>query len=96
VHLVEEMGQALDLVDDDGRSWRQCPQLVSELGNAREVPLVTGLVEEVDPVGSGELVADPRRLPRAAWAEEKERLRRRPEQAGTYSDAISPSFYADK
>jgi len=53
VHLVQEVGQALNLVDHHGAPGGNGPQLVGEERDTGEVRLVARLIEQVDPVGRG-------------------------------------------
>ena len=53
VNLVQQVRQALDLVDDDPAFGRNRPQLRREQGGIDQVVLVASLVEEIDPVSVG-------------------------------------------
>ena len=80
VHLVEEIGQALDLVDDDPVARGNRLELRREERRIDEVVLVPPLVQEVDAKRIRELPPSPRALAGAAHPKEEEALPGRPGQ----------------
>jgi hypothetical protein len=82
VHFVEEIGKALDLVDDHPAARRCGLEIRGEEGGIGEIVLVAGLVEEIDVRRIGKLPPCPGALADPADAEEKEALPRRPGQSG--------------
>ena len=74
VHLVEEIGKALDLVDHDPAARRHGLEIRGEEGRIGEVVLVAGLFEQIDVRRVGKLPSRPGALADPADAEEKEAL----------------------
>ena len=80
VHFVEEIGQALNLVDHHPAPGRRGLDIGGEEGWISQVVLVAGLVEEIDARRIGKLRSRPGALADPADAEEKEALPGRPDQ----------------
>ena len=78
--FVEQPGKPLDFVDDDERATGQRTHLGGEPRGLRQIRLVTPLVQQVNPIGLRERLANPRALAGAAWAEEEERAARRAQE----------------
>jgi len=76
----QEGRDTLDLVDDDGRSRPEGPELAGKLPGPGEVGVIDGLVQQVDSMRAGQVVLDPGALTRAPRAEEEEGLLGRTEE----------------
>ena len=72
--FVEQMGKALDLVDNHPTAWRRQPEIRREEGRIGEVVLVARFVEEIHARRTGKLAAPPGALADAADAVKKETL----------------------
>ena len=80
VHFVQEIGQALDLVDDHPAARGRRLEIHGEEGWIGEVVLVAGLVEQIDVGRIRKLPSRPGALANPADAQEKEALPGWPDQ----------------
>ena len=74
MHFVEEIGKALDLVDDHPAARRRGLEIDGEEGRIGQIVLIAGLVEKIDARRIGKLLSRPGALADPADAEEKEAL----------------------
>jgi hypothetical protein len=79
--FVQEIGQPLDLVDDDGRAARQRFALGSEAGGSREEALMRREIEEIEARRVGQGRGEPGALADPTRAEEEEGAARGLQQA---------------
>ncbi len=82
MHLVEEIGEALDFVDHHPAAGFRILQIEGEDGWIGEIILIAGLVEEIDVKGIGELPSRPGALADPAQTEQEEALSGRRNQSG--------------
>ena len=82
VHFVEEIGKALDPVDNHPATRCRRLKICGEEGRIGKVVLVAGLVEQVDAQCIGKLRSRPRALSDTVDTKEKEALPGRAAQSG--------------
>ena len=74
MHLVEEIGEALDFVDHHPTARFRCLQIPGEEGWIDEIVLIARLIEEIDPECIGKLPSRPGTLAYPTQAEQEETL----------------------